>query len=302
MDCKILGEYKLVPLLPKYFEQCLQLMALQFSKDNSILSPVNIGLNLSQKHFIQSQRLFFKQLINSPICCLMINPNNDDVMAVATGITYYGKKSKHCDITSIVSPEKHLMDNFVLSKVTNGKYIKLYQHIENIADASQLNLNVGNNNNKKKICCDSHVCINPKYTVNNSKNTYNNYNSSQHKGSQLAPIISKYFVYLRQINNYEYGIGIAANEYSIKTFKYSYKDALIITCKAKYSDIFDYLNKKLNTNRFSIDNIPKLKNAMKKHPYRYGCIVHLENKQFKQRIDQFVNIPKHKNKLKIFIN
>ena len=121
-----LGDFKLVPLLPRYLEKALALFALQFSRDNSADSPVNIGLKISQEHVMKHERELLTTLINSPYCCLLINSGNDAVVALYICVSndYCYSVVNKCNIndararmqiniTSVVSKDKVLMNNYL---------------------------------------------------------------------------------------------------------------------------------------------------------------------------------------------
>ena len=287
-------EYNLVPLLPKYFEQCLSLMALQFSKDNSIDSPVHIGLKISQDEFMKRQRSFLQQLINSPICALLVNPKNDDIIAMLLMLPHKkppknsNSNSKKPDaeldstqmLTQTLSHKKLLMDKYLESKIACSENKKLYYKLFNHEYDHDADTNTNTSN--MKVAIDGHGCTNPKYALNG-------------KGTQMGAIVMFYQSYLLIRNNYEYGLGIIANEYSYRGCSKFYDTSFIVASKVLYSELFDYLNIKYKNNQ-----IKGLKDAIKLHPYRYLVILHFMEKNFKRKVEQFIQQPQHKKQIENF--
>lgn len=198
-------KHELIPLLPRYLDRSIDLFALQFSKENTAKSPVTIGLEISQQDVKRDIRPFFQRSINSPHCCLLINPDNDDIISVI--IIEETQKQKNSTLNKLISMQKVLMDEYLESKAS--------------LQAKELLANIRKN---FRVLEDGYLCVNPKYT---------------HHG--IANVASIYHYCLMQDENIRYTTGSLANEYSKGYAMRATGGAVTVISKAKYSEIFDHL-------------------------------------------------------------
>lgn len=113
--------HKLIPLAPEYFDKALDLLSNQFSSSNSVGSPVYMGLGISKQEYIEKERTLLDSLINSPSSCLLVNPNNDDIMAITVLLRDQDKSKSNS------SNATQKMDKYVMSKLSKQDKVFLNQ-------------------------------------------------------------------------------------------------------------------------------------------------------------------------------
>ena len=261
-------DYELVPLLPQYLEASIKLYGLQFSKDNTISSPVYVGLKQTQDKLVEDARIWMKSLINSPYCMLMINKKNGDIMAIYTCESHDWKCSNSNNTSQgIENKEKKKMDQYIVSKISSPKYIELYKKVNSNTD-----------NIRNKINFDGHFCAHPKYL-----------------NQGVLNLMVFYIFHPKIKRGILYDFGDAANEYSYKAMITFYGPSLEVAIKISYSELFDYLGLE-----YTNEERNRLNLAIKEHPYRYHGVVDCNHYFISRKVDKFFQNPIHRDKMHNF--
>ena len=256
-------DYKLVPFGVDNFEECLDLLSVQFSSANSIKSPIFIALDTSKNDFIEKERRHLSSLMYLPWNVVLVDRNNNEIVGISLLTTKTDKSEKKL--------LADIMDDYLKSHFSNE--YKLFR---------QSVMNDNNKNNNNKYITALYTCVNPKYAS---------------KG--VPDILYSYQLILLRKFGYSYVFTSIANEYAFKCDKRYFGNELIVDVQVKYTKISDYLNidyKRSNNNKSKL-----LNQAIKIHPFRYYG--HMNLSDTNESLAKFINCyPNYQQEIKSFLS